>query len=314
MRFLGVIFLSVFLFACGGSGSSDDSDPVPDTDTETETDPVPETESTSVTFEGGVWFPCEAGEDVLSCSEFDEKGFVFAADGTVKRVQLNTDLCPVSSLGVCFSETETEITTRTLSFGTFTSDESSLDITLSDGNQDCELSASVELTEVDDVVKLTYSGIACAGTGIIDTPEGEVVYMGRYSGTNTILDFVALGENAALLGTWTGVETTTSGATSSVWTLEVTNTEISYEERIDDVLGESYSATYTLNTSPTLKEIDYVLTEYVDSSYVGLISKGLYKLEMGTLTFVNNLPGEGTRPTDFTPNNIGTIRLYDFNQ
>ena len=95
-----------------------------------------------------------------------------------------------------------------------------------------------------------------------------------------------------LVGSWTGYET---GHTDQ-WTFIFTQAEA----RSICINSEVYRATYKTNTQTDPKQIDIIITQCSDPSYVGKVTYGIYKIEGNTLFLNANEPGDLNRPATFS--------------
>lgn len=105
-----------------------------------------------------------------------------------------------------------------------------------------------------------------------------------------------------LEGTWIGNEIAIDSITLDTFYLdEYTGkfygnvTEFHLTE--NPLLG--YKGTFTLDTTKSPKELDALITESLNTQYVGLTTLSIYKLEGTTLLCATNEPGETVRPKYF---------------
>jgi len=98
-----------------------------------------------------------------------------------------------------------------------------------------------------------------------------------------------------LEGTWVGYEV---GDISTEWTIIFSGNQMNVNTSPLNL--EWYLADYSIDTLVSPKQIDGVLTNCSLSSYIGTLTKGIYKIENDTtLTYYACEPGNPDRPSSF---------------
>ena len=100
--------------------------------------------------------------------------------------------------------------------------------------------------------------------------------------------------STALEGTWEGSEV--GRETTGKWTMKVTGNTL----RFDSSTGkEWYTATFTLVSDQTPKQLQATVTGCPEPTFVGKQAFSIFKIEDGTLTLTGHHPGHPTAPKDF---------------
>lgn len=104
-----------------------------------------------------------------------------------------------------------------------------------------------------------------------------------------------------LEGAWVGYEV---GGISGDWTFIFSENEMDITASPLNPV-EWYLGNYSIDTLASPKQIDFVITNCMLSSYIGTTAKGIYKIENDTtLTFSGCQPGNPDRPSSFLDTSV----------